>query len=627
MVNPDISDIANGYRNVCYRVGTGGQGEIVLYGWDKSGNRDTFIFPFDSSLKYEVKTETENKTIFDTYANVKYFKNSWERKKWIDAAAEGINILEAFNPEQEFLINNFSKNAFDDNFNNIPLRIHFFDLEVAIENEFPKPEDAKYPINIITIYDSLKKKYYSWVLGLDTQNTITDKNLVLNKFATEHALLMDFIGWFSNNYPDVFTGWNTYFFDMLYLVKRLENVLGEKYAKMMSPIGKYYIKQKKGIFTKNYVSIQGISHLDLKILYEDKFKIADALDGGYSLSNVCLHEGLGDKMTYEGSMKDFYKQNFQKFFEYNIRDVELTVLLEDKLQMIPLARKICTLGLSQYEQIYGSVSYIIGSLSIYSKNNYNKIFKSFYRYTEDQATEFEGAYVFPTISGFYKNGIACVDFNSLYPNTAVVLNLSPETKVGQLIDNNDGTYLIRGKNSSKVITKEILDKLLDKKCILSKNNTLFYKHEVKSGIFAEWCKYFYDTRKKYQKLKNQEIKKLDELKSIIKTCKDPEQKKKLKADKSEIEKMKFIYHITQYALKIMINSAYGVLGCKFSPIYDADLAQSITLNGQFANKSCAEYIKKRFIQKYNCSEDFQVTVSGDTDSIAGDSILDVKFNS
>lgn len=492
--------------------------------------------------------------------------------------------------------------------------------------EFPKPEDAKYPINIITIYDSLKKKYFSWVLGLNTKNTITDKEVVLNTFTNEVCLLTDFVEWFSKNYPDVITGWNTYYFDILYIVRRIENILGNKTAKLMSPVGKYRIMQKRGFLNNNYVLLDGISHLDLKILYEEKFKIEASLDGGYSLSNVCMHELQEDKISYEGSMKDFYKQNFQKFFEYNIRDVELTVKLEEKLQMIPLARKITSLGLCQYEQIYGSVNYIIGSLSLYSKANYNKIFKS-YSNLESDHEDFEGGYVFPTNAGFYSKGVACIDFNSLYPNTAIVLNLSPETKVGQLYDNNDGTFLIKGKNSSKTITKEQLDKLLKHKCILSKNNTLFFKHEVKSGIFAEWCKYFYDTRKKYQKKNKEETKNLEKLTKEYKECKDPELKKKIKELKNISEKSKFVYHITQYALKIMINSAYGVLGCNYSPIFDVDLAQSITLNGQFANKSAAEYLKKQFKQKYNCIEDFNPIISGDTDSVAGSSILNVRFKS
>ena len=407
MVNIDIEDITKGYRNIYYRNNSSGEGEIVLFGWHKNGNRDTFVFPFSPTAKYEVKENTPDKTIFDTCVNIKSFNNSWERKKWLDAASDGINVVEAFRPEQEFLTDVFSKYALDDDFNILPLRTHFIDIEIAvgysgfkpdhkiqirkkntpstIDNnqtvtlhefeskyntseyevfderlnkwvlfyascymgnpEFPKPEEAKYPINIITIYDSLKKKYFSWTLGIVVKNTLLDKDIVLNCFTNEVEMLKDFIGWFSNNYPDVITGWNTYYFDITYIVRRIENILGDKTAKLMSPSGKYIVKQQKSFFNNTYITLEGISHLDLKILYQDKFYIEGALDGGYSLSNVCLHELNEDKMHYDGTIRDFYKRDFQKFFEYNIRDVELTVKLEEKLQLIPLTRKITSLGL------------------------------------------------------------------------------------------------------------------------------------------------------------------------------------------------------------------------------------------------------------------------------------------
>ena len=623
MSDTDIQNIAKGYRNVYYRNSSSGEGEIVLFGWDKKGNRETFVFPFSPTAKYEVKESTPNKTIFDTSVNIKSFKNTWERKKWLEAASEGINVIEAFRPETEFLMDSFSKYALDDDFNTLPLRVHYLDVEIEVESEFPKPEDAAYPINVITIYDSLKKKYYSWVLRRDIKNTIADKEIILNCFSNEVEMLKDFVGWFSNNYPDVITGWNTYYFDITYIVRRLENVLGPKTAKLMSPSGKYFIKQQQSFFNNTYVMLEGISHLDLKRLYQDKFYIEGALDGGYSLSNVCLHELNEDKMVYDGSIRDFYKRDFQKFFEYNIRDVELTVKLEEKLSLIPLARKITSLGLCQYEQIYGSINYIVGALSVYSILKHNKIFKS-YSGDENENTKFEGGYVFPTITGFYKN-ISCIDFASLYPNTAITLNLSPETKVGQLYNNNDGTYLIKTRTADKTVTKEQLDKLLAQKCILSKNNTLFLKHEIKSGVFAEWCKYFYDTRKIYQKKSKNELNKIGELTEKIKNCKDPAEKKLLKAEKKTAETAKALYHCTQIALKILINSGYGVLGCNFSPIFDIDLAQSITLNGQYTNKSGAAYIRQKFIEKYNCSEDAVITISGDTDSVGGDSILNIKF--
>lgn len=130
----NIEDITPGYRNISYRSGSNGEGEIVLFGWDKEGKRDTFFFPFNPTAKYEVKENTPNKTIFDTSANIKTFKNSWDRKKWLDAISDGVNVVEAFRPEQEFLIEHFSKYAFNDDFNILPLRTHFLDIEIAMGN-------------------------------------------------------------------------------------------------------------------------------------------------------------------------------------------------------------------------------------------------------------------------------------------------------------------------------------------------------------------------------------------------------------------------------------------------------------------------------------------------------------
>lgn len=622
---PDLTNVYPGYRNISYHV-TNGKGEIVLDGWDKDKVPKTFYFPHLSKVVYETKEKTDTKTLFDTYAQTRYFNNSYERKKWLASIDKNINIIEAFKPEQEFLVDNFYDKVYDNDFNVLDLRTHFIDIEVAIETEFCKPTESKYPINIITVYDTHLKKYYSWALDMSITNTIANKNIELRKFNSEQIMLRDFIEWFSVNRPDIISGWNIYFFDMPYLLKRVENVLGKTYCEKFSSIKRYWFAEKKDKFNSAYVNIPGVSQLDLLILYRDKFKVNPSLDGGYNLDNVAFEELGENKIKYEGSMRNFYKNNFQRFWEYNIKDVELCVKIEAKRSLIPSARRITTLGLCQYEQIYGSINYIIGSVCIYSKNHHNKIFRSYTDY-DNIGEEFEGAYVFPTMAAFYKNGCACIDVNSLYPNTMIALNLSPETKIGQLIDNLNGTFnIVLDDGTIKIITAEVRAKLLETKCILSKNDTLFYKHSVKKGILSGWCKYYFDRRKHYQKLAKAAGKKIEELETQL-AIKKQEGSDYSAIDKELAEQIKYkmIYHTTQYAIKIMLNSAYGMTGTKFSPIYDINLAQSITLNGQFVNKSVATYLKKKFNEKYKCSEDFEVTISGDTDSVAGDTILNIRI--
>ena len=43
----------------------------------------------------------------------------------------------------------------------------------------------------------------------------------------------------------------------------------------------------------------------------------------------------------------------------------------------------------------------------------------------------------------------------------------------------------------KRLTLGQLRKLIEEKCIWTPNNTLFLKHEVKEGVIAKWCEFFY----------------------------------------------------------------------------------------------------------------------------------------
>jgi len=94
--------IGPGYRYVSYTTDATRQGRIILFGYDTAGNPKTFILPWKSWVKYVVKYETNERDIYERYVATKYFSNSYERKKWVEAAA-GIDIVECFRPEQEAL--------------------------------------------------------------------------------------------------------------------------------------------------------------------------------------------------------------------------------------------------------------------------------------------------------------------------------------------------------------------------------------------------------------------------------------------------------------------------------------------------------------------------------------------
>lgn len=623
--------IGHGYRSCCYTTDHEKNGVILLFGFDTNENPQTFLIPHKSWVKYRVSYPTEEKDIYGHYVATKYFNNTSQRKKWVEAA-DGIFIVECLKPENELLHKLFDKYVLDADFNQQKLRKFFIDIETEISDQFMKPVDAQNRINMITIYDNYTEKFYTW--SLDKAEIDFKEEPLCNmpkemfeffSFQNNEIRMMEhFLDWWQNNYPDVVSGWNSQAYDMPYIVRRIENILNKGAAGRLSPVGKYRITQvnhdneRANVEAEIEVDISGVFLADELVLYRDKFSVKPSLDGGYSLDNVGEAEGLGHKIHYDGTLKDLYEKDYQKFYEYNVRDVDLLKRIEDKCLLIPLARKIVGSGLCNYGTIYSSISYLIGSLISFAKINMDSVFQS-YSGEKKENKSYEGAYVFPPVPGLYKGGIATVDFNSLYPSTIRALNLSPETYVGKIEPINypdtdspididkiecEKFYLHPADSKDtkvKMIDKSQLLKLCETKCIFTRNNTLFLKHSIKQGVVSAWCKHFYNlrksTKKSMQKLEmalyNKEVAEAD----IQKT-------------KNEVQNLDNIQH----AIKIMINSIYGMFGTSHSPIGNVDIAQTITRGGKFCNTEAAKYIKQWMMEKFKVGEDYITPVSGDTDS-------------
>lgn len=645
------SYIGDGYRNVVYLTDHERNGQIVLFGYDLIGNPKTFICRWPSHIKFRVRYDTSEKDIFGNYVETRYFKSSYERKKRLEDIGQSLWIVECMKPEQEFLQEMFYKDCLDENFNTQPLRMQFIDIETEVSDVFVKPNDATNRINMITIYDSLTEKFYTWSLQKTTIdfkeeplcNYSKDKFVLFDDFNdNEMALLEHFINWIEGNYADVSTGWNIRSYDWPYLVRRIENTLGKTQAARLSPVGKYRIKEvnhdnaRADVGAEIEVDISGLFIADGLVLYRDKFLMAPALDGGYNLSNVGEHEELGKKIQYEGTLKDLYVKDWRRFYEYNVRDVDLCAKIIDKTKLVVLARKVAGRGLCPYSTIYTSISYLTGSIVAFSRDQMGKVFQS-YLNKPNVKEEYEGAFVFPPVQGVYRDGIACVDFNSLYPSSIRASNMSIETYVGKVsrmnvlfdnaeqrrafnmeeyIDLDDETiddlwlYPANGGKRKQVKRTDIA-KLVNEKCIYTRNNTLFLKHSVKQGVISAWCKHFYNLRKATKK-KGQAL--------DLEIYKGNVSQDKLAQAKLDVQNL----DADQHSLKIMLNSVYGMFGTNHSPIYSAHIAQSITRTGKFCNISASRFIRKRFEELFGIGNDYVTVTSGDTDSFIGATQIYIK---
>jgi len=457
-------------------------------------------------------------------------------------------------------------------------RDFYFDIETAKdENGYSTIEDVRTSITSIAYYD--KTGNDRRVLILDERGRIKDSIIqgdgyVLEIFRTEKALLTRFINAFAKIQPTVITGWNTDGYDIPYLMGRCKRVLGNQSIKKFSPVG---------IVTQNPKSkkwkIFGVSSLDYIKLYKN-FTYTELPN--YRLDTVAKTELGRGKVEYDGDLDDLFEQDIHKFAFYNMTDTDLVYELDEKLQLINLARTICHKGHVPYEDVYYASKYLDGAAIVdLKRNGFVAPNKQFRFIEEDRQDALAGAYVMPPIPGLYK-WIYDLDLTSLYPSIIMTLNISPETKVG-VVNGWDEKCLL---NSDPILANINGNNIADIKVWLKQHN---YTIASNGAV--------YDTSRK------------GFLPAILEKWFDERVVYKNKRDEYEVgsEDYKF-YDALQLTQKVLLNSFYGVLGLKTFRFHDLDNAGAITATGQSVIKFSAHVINTYY--KKEIGKDHFINANG-----------------
>ena len=457
------------------------------------------------------------------------------------------------------------------------VKLATIDIEVASENGFPDVESAAEEVLLITIQDYSTKQIYTWGLGKFQNN---QSNVRYRAFSTEYDLLNDFIHWWMDNTPEVVTGWNSKLYDIPYIVRRLDRVLGEKLMKRMSPWGlvtedETYIKGRK------YISydIGGISQLDYLDLYK-KFTYTN--QESYRLdyiANVELGQKKLDHSEFD-TFKDFYTKGWQKFVEYNIKDVELVDRLEDKMKLIELALTMAYDAKVNYEDVFFQVRMWDTIIYNYLKRR-NIVIPP--KEKSDKDSKYAGAYVKEPIPGMY-DWVVSFDLNSLYPHLIMQYNISPET----LLEERHPSVTV-----DKILNQELTFELYKDKAVCA--NGAMFRKDVR-GFLPELMEKIYKDRTIYKK------------KMLV--AKQEYQKKKTKELEKEIARCNNI----QMARKIQLNSAYGAIGNQYFRYYKLANAEAITLSGQVSIRWIESKVNM-YLNKVLKSKDIDYVIASDTDSI------------
>ena len=529
---------------------------------------------FSPTLFVVTDKETKYKTLDGRYAKPVRFESVREARGFVDKYrdVEGFDVHGYDRYLYQYISEEFPNEV---DFDLKTLKITSLDIEVACENGFPNVQECAEPLLSITVQDYTTKQIKVWGTR-PYENTRKDVEYVYCD--DEEHLLNCFLAYWGVEFPDVLTGWNVELYDIPYICGRLERLFGAKKMKQMSPWNIVHREEMeiKGR-TQILYNMYGVSVLDYMDLYK-KFTYTN--QESYRLDHIASVELGQNKLDHSEfeNFKEFYTQDWQKFIDYNIIDVELVLRLEDKMKLIELAIALAYDAKVNMKDVYYQVRMWDTLIYNYLKNR-NLVVPPAKRSNKNE--KYAGAYVKEPIPGKY-DWVVSFDLNSLYPHLIMQYNISPET----LVERRHPTVTV-----DRILNEEIEP---DPNFALCANGSQ-YRKDV-HGFLPEMMQKIYDERVQSKKL--------------MLIAKQEYEKNPSK----EIEKAISKYNNIQMARKIQLNSAYGAIGNQYFRYYDLRNAEAITLSGQVSIR----WIENRmngYLNKLLQTDGEDYVIASDTDSI------------
>ncbi len=494
--------------------------------------------------------------------------------------------------EFSFIAEYFPEEHIDYDFSLI--KIAYLDIEVGSEDGFPSIENAKEEVTAITF--KIDGKCYVFGRGEFVHDR---KDVFYFRFDSERALLQKFFEMWDKESPDIVTGWNIETFDIPYLVNRAKRLFDENKNpyRLLSPWKKIHAYTMFGMGGRELQAYEiiGVETLDYLQMYR-KFTYTN--QESYRLDHIAFVE-LGErKLDYseQGTLHLLYKNDFQKFIEYNIRDVELVEELDSKLKLLEMLVALAYLCKVNYGNTFGQVR--MWDTLIYNNLLRKKIVIPPKKHSH-KSSEFEGAFVKEPIIGSHK-WVVNFDLNSLYPHLIMQYNLSPETlitdelpkELQEIKDARPGVDGLLQQSQS-------LNGLKKYNLTYTPNNE-FYRKDIQ-GFLPEMMQQIYNDRVKYKK-------KMITTKKKLQKEKDPK-------ERAVLSKLISKYHNMQNNLKTTLNSAFGAMGNEHFRYFDQRIAEAVTTSGQLSIKWVEKEINRYLNEVLKPEEEKDFVVAVDTDSV------------
>lgn len=553
------------------------KGNKVLVRGYRNGERFTDSVAFKPSMYIRSEKDTKYRTlngvkvkrmVFDTLYDCREFVDQYRQLE--DCPIHGNTdfitqyLMETYPTEVEYDLSQ--------------IKVAYIDLECETENGFPDLDAPNERVNLMSIR-------ICGVTHVISFTPVTLPDCKVHMVSNEKELLKKTFEILSKEDIDIITGWNVKLFDIPYILGRALLYFEEKEIQSWLPFGLMKMRETDigGKIYKLY-EFPGYTILDYMDLYK---KFSGTSQESYALNHIAKVELDAQKLDYSeyGSMREFYRQNFQKFAEYNVQDAILVERLDDKLKLIDLAVSIAYEAKITFDTVFFATRIweTICCNYLAQKNIVPPLKKS---YAKDE--QFVGAYVKDVTPGLYKN-VVSFDATSLYPSIIMQWNISPETCFKKDSSLNADDFL---RNPRKEIP-ELIEKARSMQCSLACNGS-YFTTQIK-GFIPILIERTFNQRKE---AKNKMI----ELEKEYEKTKNKDLLPRIAALK-----------IRQSVKKILANSLYGCLGNPAFVYSSPELATAVTVTGQVIIRK-AEMAMNSYIQHLT-KDDKDYVLAVDTDSV------------
>ncbi|PJE56984.1 DNA polymerase II [Marinomonas sp. BSi20584] len=265
----------------------------------------------------------------------------------------------------------------------------------------------------------------------------------------------------------------------------------------------------------------------------------------YSLNNVS-NEILDDGKLLHGSerwqdIERLHKEDLDAFVAYNLQDCDLVMRIFEKLKLIELQQTRVDLTGIPLEQTGGSVA-AFENLYLPRLHSAGWVAPA---WSDDDFVASPGGFVMSSIPGLYKN-VLVFDFKSLYPSIIRTFHVDPLARITA----QHSASLVQDKTSASQLVPGFLGAYFDR------------QQAILPSLVGELAQ----AREEAKRVGN---------------------------------------GILSYAIKIIMNSFYGVLGSNVCRFYHAELASSITMRGHELLGRTQAWMEERGAR----------VIYGDTDSL------------